>query len=132
MAKINGSNLTLYVGGTAVALAKTATLNDDTTTIDATVKTTTGFADFIAGLQNATLDFETLADFSGEDAIFNAWDGRTELAWVFTDGASASAGNRFSGSGIINTLSITYGMEDVATFSGTLTVITDITYAKTS
>ena len=128
MAKVNGSNLVLYIAGTAVGLSRSASLSDDTSTIDVTVKSTEGYADFIAGLQNSTVDFEALADFSNEDAIFEAWKAGTEVAWVMTDGASATAGNRFSGSGIINSLSISYGMEDVATVSGSMQVITDVTY----
>lgn len=127
MGAINGNSFTLYIGGTAVGLGRSATLNDETDTIDATTKSNSGYNDFLGGLQSASIEFEALADFTTDDALFDAMKNETEVAWVLTDGASATAGNRYSGSGIITSLSITYDMEDVASMSGTITVTTAIT-----
>lgn len=127
MAKINGSDFVLYIDDVAVALSTSCTVSSSTDTIDITTKDSDGYADFLSGLKSGDVSFEALADFSGEDAVFTAYNADATVDFSLTDGASSSAGNRYTGSGLLTAVDITYDMESTANYSGTITLTTDIT-----
>jgi len=127
MAKFNGTDMLLYVNGVAVAHARDLTLNDETELIDVTTKSNTGYADYLSGLQNATIEFGSLSDFTegseySDVTLYSLKQSKATIDWVISDGASSSAGNRYSGQGIIVALNREFPMEDAAAYSGTIQV----------
>ena len=128
MATFNGTSLLIYVDGKAIAHTTSASLTMDANTIDVSSKSSGGDAEFIVGQKSATLDFEGLTDFAAAayalDDLFDLWYNREEITWVL--GLSDSTG--FSGQGFITALSLDAPMEDVSTFSGTITATAGITY----
>lgn len=133
MAKFNGSDMLLYLNDVAIAHARDLTFNSDTDTIDVTTKTNTGFADFLAGMQNSTIDFSGLVDFTegseyGFPTLWTLKSTRVDIQFVITNGNTASTGDRLTGTAIITNLSADFPMEDAASYSGTLQVRGDVTY----
>ena len=132
MAVINGSSLLIYVGGVAVAHTTSATLNLDMATIDISSKSSGGAQEVLGGQKSATLDFEALTDFAssgyGMDDLFSLWYNRTSITWSLASGATSTTAPYFSGSGYITSLSLDAPMEDVSTFSGTITITGNVGY----
>lgn len=126
MAVFNGSSLTLWVGGVAIAHSTSATLNLDADPIDVSSKDAGGFQNVISGQKSGSIDFEALVDFSstgyGMEDLFDLWYNGTEISWSLGTGATASTAPYFDGIGIITSLSMDAPMEDVTTFSGTITI----------
>ena len=130
MATFNGTSLLIYVDGKAIAHTTSASLTMDANTIDVSSKSSGGDAEFIVGQKSATLDFEGLTDFAATayalDDLFDLWYNREEIAWEF----ETSGNTGFSGVGYITSLTLDAPMEDVSTFSGTITVTAGITFTS--
>ncbi len=126
MAVINGSSLTLWVGGVAIAHTTSASMSLDANAIDVSSKDSGGFQNVISGQKSGTIDFEALVDFAstnyGIEDLFDLWYNGTEISWSFGSGATASTAPYFDGLGVITSLSMDAPMEDVTTFSGTITI----------
>ena len=126
MAKINGTDMTIYAGtsGTEVILwSKNCTLNTEQDLPDGTTKGSAGWAEHILGLRSWSIDFDGAVDLTGSGLT------AAELVLKITArtasdtvkfGTSAAAATGFSGSGTLKNLSISAPMEDVATFSGSI------------
>lgn len=118
MATFNGSDLTLSIGGTAIAQSTSASVTLDADTIDVSSKDSGGFQEVIQGQKSGTVDFEGLLDLAGTaGTVYTAWYNGTEVAWTFSDGS-----NTLSGNGRITNLSVDAPMEDVATYSGSIQI----------
>lgn len=124
MAKINGTDMTVYAGtsGTEVILwSKTCTLNVEQDLPDATTKGSSGWAEHILGLRNWTIDFDGAIDLTGVGLTASELIGKITARTasdVVKFGTSAAAATGFTGTGTLKNLSISGAMEDVATFSG--------------
>ena len=122
MAKFNATDLVLKINGTTIAHSTSATLNINQSLADATSKDSAGWSENIRALRDWSIDCEGLTDYS---ASFGA----DELADLIISRASATAefGTGASGetkySGTVNLASLTQDapLEDVASFSGSLT-----------
>jgi len=118
--RINGTDLVISVGGTAVAHTTSATLNVEVATIDVSSKDDGGDQTVIAGQKSGSIDFEGLTDFSatqGVDDLLSLINAKQEIAWALSDGT-----NQFTGNGVFTSLSLDAPMEDASTFSGSITV----------
>jgi len=128
MARINGTDLIISIGGTNVSHTTNASLNIEVASIDVSSKDDAGLQEVIAGQTTASIDFEGMVDFGatyGVNDLLSAMNAKTEVAWLLGTGAS---GDRFTGDGIITSITMDAPMEDVATFSGTITVSGGVTY----
>lgn len=119
MAKINATEIGIYIDGTLIGAATSGELSLSTNMIDVTSKDSAGDSEFIPGLRSGTMSVEALVtdadgDYNQSD-LFAAHVGRTELAIKY--GVNTTGKKRFSAAGYITSLSQSAGMEDVATFS---------------
>lgn len=131
MARINGTDLIISVGGTAVAHTTSASLSVEMATIDVSSKDSAGVQELLGGQISASLDFEGLTDFSGSvaiDDLLTDLQAREAISWTLAD----TAGNTFSGSGFVTSISLDAPMEDAATFSGSIAVSGAVTFAAAS
>lgn len=133
MAKINGTDLTIYIPGDAndnsatvwypIALAKSASLSISLDTPDASNKDSLGWAESIAGQKSWSMDFDGLVDFSLTDASGGNFDGlfdfyinRTKIKCAFGKDLNYWYGDCF-----ISGLDMSADMENPVTYSGSLT-----------
>lgn len=122
MAKINGTDLLLYIGTTAIAHSTSCTLNIDADLPDATTKDSGGWADHINGLKSWSIDFEGLVDFSGsygvEELFDNLKNGNNLVAKFSTEDSGDSY---WSGTVSVANLVISAEMEQPVSYSGSFT-----------
>ena len=123
MAKVNGTDMTIYSGSDVILHSKSCTLNIEQDLPDATTKGSSGWEEHINGLRRWTIDFDGAWDVSGAGMTPNELIAiivaRTEDATV-KFGTSASAATGWTGTATVKNISISAAMEDVATFSGQL------------
>ena len=121
MAKVNGSDMTIYSGTDLLLWSKTCSLNVEQDLPDGTTKGSSGWEEHINGVRRWTIDFDGAWDVSGSGLTPNemiaAIIARTADT-VIKFGTTAAAATGWSGNGTIKNLSISGQMEDVATFSG--------------
>lgn len=138
MARINGTDLIISIaqdGYTEQPLAHTtsATLNLEMATIDVSSKDSSGNQEVIGGQKTASLDFEGLTDFGssgyGVDDLFSLLNNRYKVDWTMgTADAGSPTAPKWTGEGIITSLTINAPMEDAVTYSGTITVTGGVTF----
>lgn len=138
MARINGTDLIISIaqdGYTEQPLAHTtsATLNLEMATIDVSSKDSSGNQEVIGGQKTASLDFEGLTDFGssgyGVDDLFSLLNNRYKVDWTMgTASAGSPTAPKWTGEGIITSLTINAPMEDAVTYSGTITVTGGVTF----
>ena len=121
MAKVNGTDMTIYSGSDVILWSKTCTLNVEQDLPDGTTKGSSGWEEHIAGVRRWTIDFDGACDVSGSGLTMNEIVaiivGRTADSTI-KFGTSAAAATGWTGSGTFKNLTITGNMEDVSTFSG--------------
>lgn len=138
MARINGTDLIISIaqdGYTEQPLAHTtsATLNLEMATIDVSSKDSSGNQEVIGGQKTASLDFEGLTDFGssgyGVDDLFSLLNNRYKVDWTMgTADAGSPTAPKWTGEGVITSLTINAPMEDAVTYSGTITVTGGVTF----
>jgi len=120
--KINGTDLLVYVGGTAIGCCTSHSLQMTTATIDVTTKDSAGWTEIILGVRNWSISGEGLTEFNatyGFNDLVTAWKNRTLISVSFK---TANVDDKvFSGSAYITDLGEDATMEDVTTFSFTFT-----------
>lgn len=119
MAKVNATDIGVYIGSTLISGATSGELSLSSAMIDITTKDSAGDSEFLPGLRSGTLSVEALytdddADYNQSD-LFAAWTGRTSLTIKY--GTNTTGKKRFSASGYISSLSQSAGMEEAATYS---------------
>lgn len=127
MAIETGTSLVLSIAGNAVALCTSASITIDRNMLDVSTKASSGNGEYIYGQLTASIDFEGLVDFSdttdGVQAVFTAANNKTQVAWTLYSGTTG-----WSGNGLISSVSTDATVEDVVTYSGTITVTGAITF----
>lgn len=130
MAKINGTDLTLYIpdqtaspsAWVAVACSKSASLSLSIDTPDASNKDSSGWAEVIGGQKSWSIDFEGLtdldldADAQNVKQLWTHFAARTKIKVAF-----GIAGYWWGGSGFISSLEQSAEMEQTVSFSGNIT-----------
>lgn len=118
MAAIKGNDLEVYIGGTLVGKATSATLNINSNLLDASTKESAGWMDQIAGQKSWDVSSEMLVDFSlsyGVSELYTAFVAGTEVVLVFGEGTGAVA--KFEGNALVSSISINAANEELATVS---------------
>ena len=118
MACIKGNDLEVYIGGTLVGKATSATLNINSNLLDASTKESAGWIAQCAGQKSWDVSSEMLVDFSlsyGVSELYTAFVAGTEVTLLFGEGTGAVA--KFEGSALVSSISINAANEELATVS---------------
>ena len=118
MACIKGNDLEVYIGGTLVGKATSATLNINSNLLDASTKESAGWIAQCAGQKSWDVSSEMLVDFSlsyGVSELYTAFVAGTEVTLIFGEGTGAVA--KFEGSALVSSISINAANEELATVS---------------
>jgi len=124
---INGTNLLVYIGGTAIGCATSSSISLNMSTIDTTCKDSAGWTDGIAGLRDWSIDTEALTQFDatyGFNDLVTAWKNRTLVTVRFS--TNVTGDEYFEGTAYITSLSEDAPMEDVTTFSVSFTGVGEL------
>lgn len=124
MAVINGTTMLLLLDGAKIGVSKSATLNINVDTPDATSKDSAGWAASISGLRSWDVSFDGFHDPAGTmstEQLYDfiaARDATIVMELATIDGTGG--GELYRGVAIVTSLSITAEMETPVTISGTL------------
>lgn len=122
MGLINGTNLTIKVGGVPLLKATTASLELSVDMPDATTKDSAGWSEFFAGVRSWTLSSDGLVDYATStavetDELVAMLIARNTVTVEFS--TSTSGDMKLSGSAYVSSISQTADMESPAGYSVT-------------
>ena len=132
MAKFNATTLVVKCNGSIVAHTTSATLNINQSLADSTTKDSSGWTENLAALRDWSIDVEGLTDYSasfGADELADLILNRATVTVEF--GTGTATDTKFSGTCNLASLTQDAPLEDVASFSGSLTgtgALTKATY----
>lgn len=118
---VNGTNLKISIGGTAVAYTTNASVDFTMATRDTTNKDSAGWSSSAEGLRSGTISGDYLFAFDasyGFEELFAAFSGRTKLTVKL--GTSNADDKAIEGEGYLTALNAAAPMED--TISGSFTI----------
>lgn len=119
MAKVNGTDVGVYIDDTLITAAQSAEIAFSVNMIETTSKDSGGDSEFIPGLRSGTVSVEALyTDASGDQNqtdLFTLLKNRTSVTIKW--GVNSTGKNIYSGSAYISSLSPSAPMEDVVTYS---------------
>jgi predicted secreted protein len=120
---VNGTLLTIKVGGSTLLNSTSASLSLTLDTPEATTKDSGGFQDLIAGVKSGEISFEGLVAYdSGSGVqigdISDELISGTSVSWEFS--TDVSGDDKYSGNGFISSIEITADMEAPVSYSGTI------------
>jgi predicted secreted protein len=125
MAVINGTTMLLLLDGVAIGCTRSATLNINNDTYDASCKSSNGWADNGLGQRSWDVAFDGLYDPSGVanfEALFDElYERDATLIMEFAQIDGTGGGEVYRGNCLVTSLSLTADMEQPVTYSGTLT-----------
>jgi predicted secreted protein len=122
MAKFNATALVVKCNGSIVGHTTSATLNINQAIIDATTKDSAAWTEGLSGLRDWSIDVEGLTDYSasfGADELADLIINRATVTVEF--GTGTTSDTKFSGTCNLASLTQDAPLEDVASFSGSLT-----------
>ena len=122
MAKFNATNLIVKISGTPVGHSTSATLNINQSLADSTSKDSAGWSENIRGLRDWSIDVEGLTDYSasfGADELADLIISRADAEIEF--GTGTASDTKYTGTVNLASLTQDAPLEDVASFSGSLT-----------
>jgi predicted secreted protein len=127
---INGTLLTIKVGGSKLLNSTSASMSLTLDTPEATTKDSGGFQNLIAGVKSGEISFEGLVAYdSGSGVqigdISDELISGTSVTWEFS--TDVSGDDRYSGNGFISSIEITADMESPVSYSGTIVTTGTIT-----
>jgi predicted secreted protein len=127
---INGTLLTIKVGGSKLLNSTSASLSLTLDTPEATTKDSGGFQNLIAGVKSGEISFEGLVAYdSGSGVqigdISDELISGTSVSWEFS--TDVSGDDKYSGNGFISSIEITADMESPVSYSGTIVTTGTIT-----
>ena len=133
MAILNGTNVTITQGGTAIANATDCSISFTRELVDITTKDSGGYREVIPRQRQATFSvsgFVEMNETNGSQALSAACEGGTSLTVVFDmdDGTNTET---YSCSALCSSIEMSGGIEDAAQFSATLESTGTITRATT-
>jgi predicted secreted protein len=119
MAKLNGTNMIVFVNGVPIGGTKSFTLDITQENPDASSRDSAGWTERIAGRRDWSISFDGLFDPAGTLNAEEIYDLIAARSLVTLEFATVQTGGLvFSGSGYANGLSISAPDEDVVTISG--------------
>ena len=124
MGLINGNNLRIRLKGIEIINCNSVSLSLSNSLVEATTKPTMGWIEFISGVKNASGSFEGLVDYDSSAYISMKDDilAGTKVTYEMI----AEGQRRFFGDAIIESFEESGGSDDVATYSGSFTIIGEI------
>ena len=125
---INGTDLLVYVGGTAITHSTSASISFSMETRDASTKDSDGYREILEGQRSFTIEAEAMTALDateGFEELFAAWVARTALTIKF--GTSDSDDQFYQGTGYCTSLSMDSGVEDSSTFSASFEMTGQVT-----
>lgn len=125
---INGTDLLVYVGGTAITHSTSASISFSMETRDASTKDSAGYREILEGQRSFTIEAEAMTALDaaeGFEELFAAWVARTALTIKF--GTADSDDQFYQGTGYCTSLSMDSGVEDSSTFSASFEMTGTVT-----
>ncbi len=125
---INGTDLLVYVGGTAITHSTSASISFSMETRDASTKDSDGYREILEGQRSFTIEAEAMTALDaaeGFEDLFAAWVARDILTIKFA--TIDSADQFYQGQGYCTSLSMDSGVEDSSTFSATFEMTGTVT-----
>lgn len=125
---INGTDLLVYVGGTAITHSTSASISFSMETRDASTKDSAGYREILEGQRSFTIEAEAMTALDaaqGFEELFAAWVARTALTIKF--GTADAADQFYQGTGYCTSLSMDSGVEDSSTFSASFEMTGTVT-----
>jgi len=130
MAVMNGTLISVTIGGNAISLQTECSISLNGELRDITNKTSGGWKQSLMGLRSGSINFSALHDESstqGMQQLWTAWTGNSAIAAVkFTTGTTGDY--EFDAAGWLTSLEMNAGTEDNVTISGTIELDSEITY----
>lgn len=127
---INGTNILVYTGGTAITHSTSASISFSMETRDASTKDSQGYREILEGQRSFSIECEGMTAFdaaNGFEELIQAWVARTVLTVKW---ATANADdNHYQGTGYCTSVSVDSGVEDSSTFSATFEMTGQVTIA---
>lgn len=125
---INGTDLLVYVGGTAITHSTSASISFSMETRDASTKDSAGYREILEGQRSWTIESEGMTALDaaeGFEELYAAWVARTVLLIKFaTDDGTDQF---YQGNGYCTSLSVDSGVEDSSTFSASFEMTGQVT-----
>tara|TARA_R110002153_G_scaffold64943_1_gene174025 strand:- start:105 stop:509 length:405 start_codon:yes stop_codon:yes gene_type:complete len=115
---INGTDLLVFIGGTAITHSTSASISFSMETRDASTKDSAGYREILEGQRSYTIECEGMTALdaaNGFEELFAAWVARTVLTVKF--GTADATDQFYQGTGYLTSLSMDSGVEDSSTFS---------------
>jgi predicted secreted protein len=122
MAKLNGTNMRVLAGGTAIGGTKSFTLNLTRSNIDTSSKDSSGWTNRIYGKGDWNVTFDGLYDPAltwNVEELYTMLNSKTSVVVECAVIDGTGGGLVYRGSAIAHNLTITAGMEEAVTISGT-------------
>lgn len=130
--KINGTDLIVYVGGTAITHSTDCSVSLSMATRPASTKDSEGWAESLEGARNWTMSSDSMVALDaayGLDDLFTLVRNRTSVTVKFA--TSDATDKFFSGTAWVTDISVTAGQEDTATYSASFEGTGRLTYSLT-
>ena len=127
---INGTNILVYTGGTAITHSTSASISFSMETRDASTKDSAGYREILEGQRSFSIECEGMTAFdatNGFEELIAAWVARTVLTvkWATAN----TDDNHYQGTGYCTSVSVDSGVEDSSTFSATFEMTGTVTIA---
>lgn len=125
---INGTDLLVFTGGTAITHSTSASISFSMETREASTKDSSGYRALLEGQRSFTIECEGMTALdatNGFEELFAAWVARTALTVKF--GTSDAADQFYQGTGYCTSLSVDSGVEDSSSFSATFEMTGQVT-----
>lgn len=133
---INATNLKIYAGTKQIARAKSASVSLSMDPIDITSKDSAGWQEKIAGQKSWTMSGDSLVQFDTATGVYGVNDIQGVVASgtlvAVTFGTGTQGNYQFSGSGYFNSLEMSGGVEEAASFSFGITGTSALTWSATA
>ena len=124
MGLINGNNLKIRLKGIEIINCNSVSLNLSNSLVEATTKRTNGWTEFISSIKTATGSFEGLVDY--DSSIYTSMKDDIVTGAKVTYEMIAEGQRRFFGDALIQSFEENGSGDNVATYSGSFTVIGEI------
>ncbi len=127
---INGTNILVYTGGTAITHSTSASISFSMETRDASTKDSAGYREILEGQRSFSIECEGMTAFdaaNGFEELIAAWVARTVLTVKWASGNTDD--NHYEGTGYCTSVSVDSGVEDSSTFSATFEMTGTVTIA---
>ena len=125
---INGTDLLVFIGGTAITHSTSASISFSMETRDASTKDSQGYREILEGQRSYSIECEGMTALdaaNGFEELFAAWVARTVLTVKF--GTADGEDQYYQGTGYLTSLSMDSGVEDSSTFSASFEMTGQVT-----